>query len=248
MGVTIHYSKSYFWLKSWAAANIIQLGTQSFCHRFIDYRTDPCHRLYDQMVMAARSAVANIAEGTSRHDTSIETEMRLTDVARGSIDELFGNYFNFLVSNKYGVWRTDDPNVRDVWNVSVDKPMFSKDLFHDVADYIIAQKAKYDPWIESDSPEICANALLLLCERLNRMLQNMMDSQLEAFRKLGGFTENMTQERLAKRKAEAAAANAPKCPRCGKPMQRRMIKKGERQGQEFWGCIDYPRCIGLRNI
>ncbi len=54
MGVDIKFSQSYFWLDSWIMANIIQLGTVSFCDRFVDYKIDPCRRLYDQMVLAAR--------------------------------------------------------------------------------------------------------------------------------------------------------------------------------------------------
>lgn len=88
MGVEIKFSQSYFWLDSWIMSNIIQLGTVSFCDRFVDYKIDPCRRLYDQMVLAARCCTANIAEGTSRYSTSIETEMRLLDVARASLDEL----------------------------------------------------------------------------------------------------------------------------------------------------------------
>ena len=72
MGVDIKFSQSYFWLNSWVMANIIQLGTQSFCDRFIDYKIDPGHRLYDQMVLAARCGVANIAEGSARYSTSLD--------------------------------------------------------------------------------------------------------------------------------------------------------------------------------
>ncbi len=68
------------------STNIIQLATQEFCEKYIVYRIDPGHRLYDQMVLAARCGVANIAEGSARHSTSIETEMRLLDVARASFD------------------------------------------------------------------------------------------------------------------------------------------------------------------
>ena len=76
MAVNIQFSQSYHWLSSWILANIIQLATQDFCDRFVDYRMDPGRRLYDQMVMAARCGVANIAEGSARHSTSVETEMR----------------------------------------------------------------------------------------------------------------------------------------------------------------------------
>ena len=105
MGVNIQFSQSYYWLNSWIMANVMQLATQDFCDKFIDYRIDPGRRLYDQMVMAARSGVANIAEGSSRHSTSIETELRLLDVARGSFNELQGDIYNFfcVVRRMYGV-------------------------------------------------------------------------------------------------------------------------------------------------
>lgn len=83
---------------------MIQLATQDFCDRFVDYRMDPGRRLYDQMVMAARCGVANIAEGSARHSTSVETEMRLLDVARASFDELQGDIFNFLLHRNGNVW------------------------------------------------------------------------------------------------------------------------------------------------
>ena len=49
MGVDIQFSQSYHWLNSWVLANVIQLVTQDFCERFVDYRMDPGRRLYDQM-------------------------------------------------------------------------------------------------------------------------------------------------------------------------------------------------------
>ena len=67
------------------------------------------------------------------------------------------------------------------------------------------------------------------------MLQGQIHSQLEDFRQTGGFTENMTAERLEARKAQAMTAGAPVCPKCGKPMLRRMQRKGQMQGREFWG-------------
>lgn len=58
----------------------------------------------------------------------------------------------------------------------------------------------------------------------------------------------MTAERLEARKTQAMGSGAPICPKCGKPMLKRMPKKGEQQGREFWGCSDYPRCNGIRPI
>lgn len=248
MGVDIKFSQSYFWLDSWILANILQLGTQSFCHRFIDHKIDPGHRLFDQMVMAARCGVANIAEGTSRHSTSIETEMRLLDVARASIDELQGDFFNFLLFHNADVWAIGNPDRETLWKLQLDRPNYSNSLLHDAARHILKQKSKFAPWIESQSAEVSANALLILCLRVNRMLQSQLTSRLDIFRQHGGFTENMTAERIEAKRKNAIQTKSPCCPKCGKPMFRRMQKKGRMQGREFWGCSGYPECDGILPI
>ena len=248
MSVNIQFSQSYHWLSSWVMANILQLATQDFCERFIDFRIDPGRRLYDQMVMAARCGVANIAEGSARHSTSIETEMRLLDVARASFDELQGDVFNFLLRKRADVWAIGNPEREAIWQTRLDTPQYSNSYLHDAARHILAQKKKFDRWLENDNPEIVANALLVLCLRENRMLQGQIESQLAEFKQSGGFTENMTAERLEARRAQAVATNAPACPMCGKPMLKRMQKKGQMQGREFWGCSDYPNCTGIRKI
>lgn len=245
MGVSIQFSQSYFRLNSWIMANVIQLATQDFCDRFIDYRLDPGRRLYDQMVMAARCGVANIAEGSARHSTSVETEMRLLDVARASFDELQGDIFNFLLRRRAPIWEIGNPDRNAIWQMWFDTPQYSNNYLHEAAIHILAQKSKFAGWLESGNCDIVANALLVLCLRINKMLQSQMQSQLEVFRQNGGFTENMTAERLQSRKQQATTGGAPACPKCGKPMFRRMQKKGQGQGREFWGCSDYPKCNGL---
>lgn len=248
MAVDIKFSQSYLWLNSWILANIIQLGTQSFCDRFIDYKLDPGRRLYDQMILAARCGVANIAEGTSRYSTSIETEMRLLDVARASIDEVQGDFFNFLLRRKADVWAIGNPCREAIWKIDLDKPDYSNSLLHDAANHILKQKSKYDYWIENDQPDIVANTMLVLCERVNRMLQAQLHSLLERFKAQGGFSENMTAERMAARRKVVSDTGAPACPKCGKPMLKRMQNRGQLQGREFWGCCDYPKCNGTRPI
>lgn len=246
MGVEIKFSQTYFWLNSWVLANIIQLATQSFCDRFVDYRIDPGRRLYDQMTLAARCGVANIAEGTARHSTSIETEMRLLDVARASIDELQGDFFNFLLRRNQLPWPIGNPDREAIWNINLDAPRYSNNLLHEAARHILQQKSKYDRWIENQSAEIVANTMLVLCVRINKMIESLIQERLELFKMQGGFTENMTSTRLEARRSHAAAQNHPECPLCGKPMIKRLQKKGVMQGREFWGCSDYPRCTGIR--
>lgn len=248
MGVKIQFSQSYFFLDSWVLANIIQLATQDFCERFVDYKMDPGRRLYDQMVMAARCGVANIAEGSARHSTSIETELKLLDVARASFDELQGDFFNFLLRRRADVWAIGNLDREAIWHINLDRPQYSNSYLHDAAKHILAQKDKFSQWLENENPEIVANALLLLLLKENKMLHSQLESQLESFKQTGGFSENMTQERLEARAAQSQAEGGPQCPICGKPMLKRMQKRGQNQGREFWGCSAYPKCTGTRPI
>ena len=248
MGVSIQFSQSYYWLNTWILANIIQLATQDFCDRFVDWHIDPGRRLYDQMVMAARCGVANIAEGSARHSTSLETEMRLLDVARASFDELQGDIFNFLLRKNTEIWPIGNHDREEIWQMRLSTPNYGNSYLHDAAKHILVQKSKFDRWLRSDDATVRANALLVLCLRENRMLQSQIQSQLDEFRQTGGFTENLTTERLEVRKMQASNGGAPKCPKCGMPMLKRMQKKGQMQGREFWGCSDYPRCNGARPV
>lgn len=248
MAVNIQFSQSYHWLNSWILANVIQLATQDFCERFVDYRMDPGRRLYDQMVMAARCGVANIAEGSARHSTSVETEMRLLDVARASFDELQGDLFNFLLRRNGDVWTIGNPDREAIWQLRLDEPQYTSDYLYEAARHILAQKSKFFRWLECDDSVTVANALLILCLRENKILQAQIQNRLENFRKTGGFSENMTTERIEAKRTQAAESGAPLCPKCGKPMLRRMQKKGQQQGREFWGCSDYPNCNGIRAL
>ena len=187
MGVNIQFSQSYFWLDSWVLANIIQLATQDFCERFVDYKIDPARRLFDQMVMAARCGVANIAEGSSRHSTSIETEMRLLDVARASFDELQGDFFNYLLRCESEIWAIGNPDRESIWQTRLDSPQYSNSYLHDAAIHILTQKRKFAKWLDSDNPVIVANALLVLLFKENRILQSQLQNKLETFSQKAAF-------------------------------------------------------------
>ena len=132
MGVKIGSTAGYMYMDMWVLASIIQLGTFGFCRRFLNQKNDPCGRLFDQMTQAARSGQANLAEGVSRHQTSIETEMKLLDVARASINEL-SNYFSFiLMANKQVAWRNNAPDAIRVRAVKPDSPHYGEDMLHDI--------------------------------------------------------------------------------------------------------------------
>jgi len=93
-----------------------------------------------------------------------------------------------------------------------------------------------------------ANCLLVLCRRLILVLIKQLENLLTSFLEERGFTETLTAERLAYRTAQSIKADAPKCPKCGKPMIKRVAKRGLNAGNEFWSCSDYPRCDGTRNM
>jgi four helix bundle protein len=97
-------------LKSFQIAQLVYDVTVRFCNRFIDKRS----RTHDQMVQAARSGVQNIAEGSKASGTSKKTELKLTNVARASLEELRLDYEDFLRQRSLPLWTRDDPRRADL--------------------------------------------------------------------------------------------------------------------------------------
>ena len=178
----------YYWLDTWVLANVIQLATQDFCTRFLNHTNDPCGRQYDQMTQAARSAPANIAEGNSRHSTSKETEMKLTDVARATLSELANDYLNWLLRHESIPWSINSSEYKAVSNIRLDRPDYNDDVLYKSSIHILAQKHKFDQWLKSEDSLVVANCLLVLCNRLVMMIGRQIERQLEVFKVEGGFT------------------------------------------------------------
>lgn len=236
-------------LLSWRLANVLQLATQRFCLRFMDYKVDPCGRLRDQMEMAARAVPANIAEGSSRHQTSYETELRLLDVARASVSELEGDYLNWLMRNGETMWTTTDRRYMEVRNFQFqDTPELTQDYLAEISKHILAEYSRFATLLNADDSIHSACVIIVLCERVKQLITSQITKRLGDFKVEGGFTENMTQERLSAQKERASAEGAPLCPKCGVPMVQRTIRKGIHQGKSFWGCTNYPKCEGVRDL
>jgi four helix bundle protein len=92
-------------LKSFQIAQLVYDITVRFCDRYIEKRS----RTHDQMVQAARSGVQNIAEGSQASGTSKKTELKLTNVARASLEELRLDYEDFLRQRGLPMWAPDHP-------------------------------------------------------------------------------------------------------------------------------------------
>ena len=91
-------------LKSFQVAQLVYDVTVRFCDRYIEKRS----RTHDQMVQAARSGTQNIAEGSQASGTSKKTELKLTNVARASLEELRLDFEDFLRQRKLSQWARND--------------------------------------------------------------------------------------------------------------------------------------------
>ena len=92
-------------LLSYQKALIVYDGTVKFCARFLEKRD----RTNDQMIQAARSGKQNIIEGSQASGTSKETEIKLTNVARASLQELLEDYRDFLRTRGISEWSREHP-------------------------------------------------------------------------------------------------------------------------------------------
>jgi four helix bundle suffix protein len=169
-------------LFSYQKAEIIYDGTAYFTNRFFN----KYDRTVGQMVQAARSGKQNIAEGSMASATSKETEIKLTNVARASLEELQIDYEDFLRTNKLPLW---DKNHRLVvrlreLNKSVPRPTY--DTFKNA--------------IEHESREICANTMITLIKITTYLLKQQIKQLEIAFVKEGGLRERMTRARIEERK------------------------------------------------
>jgi len=168
-------------LFSYQKAEIIYDGTVYFTNRFF-HKYD---RTVGQMVQAARSGKQNIAEGSMASATSKETEIKLTNVARASLEELQIDYEDFLRTNKLPIWDKDHRLVARLRELNRSVPIPTYETF---------KKA-----IEHESPEICANTMITLIKICTYLLKQQIRQLEIAFIKEGGLRERMTKARLDER-------------------------------------------------
>ncbi len=169
-------------LFSYQKAEIIYDATVYFTNRFFH----PYDRTVGQMVQAARSGKQNIAEGSMASATSKETEIKLTNVARASLEELQIDYEDFLRTRKLPIWGKDHRLVARVRELNKSNPIPTYETF---------RKA-----IEHENPEICANTIITLIKICTYLLSQQIKKLEIAFVKEGGLRERMTRARIEERK------------------------------------------------
>ena len=155
-------------------------GTVKFCERFLQKRD----RTYDQMVQAARSGKQNILEGSQASGTSKETELKLTNVARASLEELLEDYRDFMRERKIEEWTAEHRYARRLRQLNRQPG----------ANYKTFKKG-----IEHPDPAICANVIVGLIKVTCYLLDQQLRRLEQDFLREGGLRERMTRARLAAR-------------------------------------------------
>lgn len=189
-------------LKSFQIAQLIYDVTV----RFVELYIDKFSRTRDQMEQAARSGKQNIAEGSMASATSKKTELKLTNVARSSLEELQLDYEDFLRQRILPQLEPDDPVLKRF------KALRCKTLA-EVQDWIDRERKRVDGHgparTDTDnhkpalsSAALAANAALSLINLCARLLDKQIEAQAKAFENEGGFTERMYRIRQQRRKRQ----------------------------------------------
>lgn len=170
-------------LFSFQKARIVYDGTVHFCQRFFDKRD----RTVDQMVQAARSGKQNIIEGSRASGTSKESEIKLTNVARASLEELLEDYRDFLRVRGLDEWPKDHPYTRRLRALNRQGN---------------ATYETFKQGIEHPDPAVAANVMIGLVKLTSYLLDQQIRQLEKAFLKEGGLRERMTRARLDERRKD----------------------------------------------
>lgn len=198
-------------LKTFQLAQLVYDVTARFCDRYIEKRS----RTHDQMVQAARSGVQNIAEGSQASGTSKKFELKLTNVARASLEELRLDYEDFLRQRGLALWARDEPRRKQLvarrCQTADEVAAWVKEVYHAER----GLKGRYGRYgrdgpdgrsiesissITSSYPAVAANAALVLIGVTVSLLDRQVRAQAQAFENEGGFTERLYRVRHAARR------------------------------------------------
>jgi four helix bundle suffix protein len=167
-------------LLSYQRAEIVYDATVRFCKRFMDRRD----RTVDQMIQAARSGKQNIIEGSMASGTSKETEIKLTNVARASLEELLADYRDFLRVRGLQEWAKDHRYAQRL------------------RELVRTPNANYETFragLEHSDAAIVANVIVGLIKVANYLLDQQIRQLEKSFVEEGGLRERMTKARLSHR-------------------------------------------------
>jgi four helix bundle suffix protein len=174
---------NYQELLSYQKSEVIYDLTFRFCEKHLK-RGD---RTVDQMVQAARSGKQNIVEGSKASGTSKEMEIKLTNVARASLEELLEDYRDYLRVRDLGMWAKDSKEAQYVRKLG-NKPHTTYETYRE--------------FVDTRSAEVVANIAICLIHQANYLLDQQIRRLEQDFLKEGGLRERMTKARLQAREQQ----------------------------------------------
>lgn len=181
----------YEQLHSFQKARIIFDATVRFCERFVNKYS----RTTDQMIQAARSGKQNILEGSQASGTSKETEIKLTNTARASLEELLEDYLDYLRNSGHQLWEKNSKEALYVRRLGATEGVSYED---------------FRPFIDSRPGHIVANIVICLIHQTNYLLDQQRRRLERDFIREGGLRERMSRVRLAARaKPEQSRGHLP---------------------------------------
>jgi four helix bundle suffix protein len=167
----------YQTLLSYQKAEVIYQITFRFCHQFLK----TCDRTIDQMIQAARSGKQNIVEGSKAATTSKEKEIKLTNVARASLEELLEDYRDYLRARDLALWDKESREAVYVRKMAMTSPL-TFELFRE--------------FTETRPAEVVANIAICLIHQANYLLDQQLKTLEKNFLENGGLRERMTRARM----------------------------------------------------
>ena len=167
----------YQTMLSFQKAEVVYDITFRFAHKFLS-RGD---RTIDQMIQSARSCKQNILEGSKASTTSKETEIKLTNVGRASLEELLADYRDYLRVRDLPLWSKDSKKARYVRDLGRQTPQTFE---------------IYREFIETRPAEVIANIAICLIHQTNYLLDQQLKTLEKEFIEQGGLRERMTKARL----------------------------------------------------
>jgi len=171
---------NYQELKAFQKAEVVYDLTVRFTRKYLS-RGD---RTIDQMVQAARSGKKNLLEGSKASKTSKEMEIKLTNVARASLEEVLDDYLDYLRSRDLPLWPKDSKEALYARRLGTKQPQ-TFELYREI--------------FETRPPEVIANIAICLINQANYLIDRQIARLEKDFLEQGGLRERMTRARLEHR-------------------------------------------------
>ncbi len=180
---SLRQATAYRKLRFYHRSDVLYQLTQLFCKRFFKKWGD---RTVDQMIQAARSTKQNIVEGSIDGQTSMESEIKLLGIARGSNGELLEDYHDYLKCIGLSPWQQGHHRYQKMLD-------FCREHY---------EYQDFQELLPKMNGEELANMAICLCHQVDSALEKYIERKDREFTTEGGIRERMTAARLNQRESQ----------------------------------------------